>query len=237
MALNSSGLPTNHSGHLRGLSNDTTSAYSSPMMLGIPVPPPSTPSFPGGLNPSLPFLQASTLWTDPGVRSSSVHSNVPFPTLPAVEPGSFQMATEPWKSGNHLPHQKVEFRIPSDQLQKLLAALDRRAVQKTEEDTQSMPPPPLPSNSSALEDVGKVDNELPSMKRETTQDSLTAAAAIGRRGESHSNVSDISMHTECIGFPACTTEGIDGSIIHSTRCSPADMIRGRKEASKDSIGR
>jgi hypothetical protein len=39
------------------------------------------------------------------------------------------------------------------------------------------------------------------------------------------------MHTECTGFPACTTEDLDGSIIHSSRFHPAETIRSRKEGS------
>jgi hypothetical protein len=169
----------------------------------------------------------------------SVYPNAPFSTLPAVEPGSFQTTLEPWRGANaldalsHQSHPKVEFRIPSDQLQKLLAALDHRAQQKTEADAQSMPPPPLPSTTPGLGEIAKADHKSPSVKDEAAQDIVGAATMSNRRGESHSNLSDISMHTECTGFPACTTEDFNGGIIHSSRGLPAEVIRSRKEGGRE----
>jgi hypothetical protein len=192
------------------------------------------------MNASIQPQQASNTWSDTDMHSSSAHSNTPFSTLPAVEPGSFHTTLEPWRSANAVPHQshpKVEFRIPSDQLQKLLAALDQRAQQKTQADAQSMPPPPFPSTISGLGDIAKADNDSLSVKSEAAQDITGASTASARRGQSHSNFSDISMHTECIGFPACTTEDFNGSIIHSSHCPPAEVIRSRKEGSRDSTSK
>lgn len=39
------------------------------------------------------------------------------------------------------------------------------------------------------------------------------------------------MHAGCNGFPMCTTEDEEGSILHVAPNGPASIVRGRKEGS------
>lgn len=52
---------------------------------------------------------------------------------------------------------------------------------------------------------------------------------VDRRAESR--YSDVSMHAGCEGFPMCTTEDEEGSILHIAPNGPASIVRGRKEGS------
>ncbi|KAK4504052.1 hypothetical protein PRZ48_004967 [Zasmidium cellare] len=140
-------------------------------------------------------------------RSSSAYSTIPVSSLPLPAATAVAAAMSPaWPSNSTIQ----EVRIPSDQLAKLLEAI---GTQKTVDN--SMPPPPVPQHALA-----------------GTQANGNEAASTGDRRVA--NASDISMHTDCESYPACTTEDTEGRVVHNP---PAPGVRGRKEGLIDNHNR
>ena len=141
-------------------------------------------------------------------------------------------------------NQQFNIRLPSDQLDMIIKAIQvPHQTQHIGDQASTMPPPPLPQH------VTPVKENFPSEKRATSfgltfpafgesgTNGTNGTTTINRRDDSR--FSDISMHQGCTSFPSCTTEDAEGHIMHSTNCAagnnapgaPATVVRGRKEGS------
>ena len=135
--------------------------------------------------------------------------------------------------------QHYPMRMPSDQFQMLLHAINPNQPSKTVHAT--MPPPPLPA---AVKRHPYPFNADPTLNGDAPQQDVpliplapsprqsfgpNLVNVMDRRAESR--YSDVSMHNGCTSFPRCTTEDEDGQIVHSTPSAPSTVVKGRKEGS------
>ncbi|KAK1808546.1 hypothetical protein LTR12_017085 [Friedmanniomyces endolithicus] len=150
---------------------------------------------------------------DSSSRSTSAYSFVP----PTAYPTFDMAAAYPGSGAQSLHNQSMHLRLPSDQLQKIIDALNppraaetvcyamhRHHVRPLTAAQLSMPPPPVPQQRSTVGSTTPVSN---------------------RRGNNSSRYSDISMHASCTSFPSCISEDAEGCLVHQ----PATIVRGRKE--------
>ena len=206
-------------GHKRN-SSTGTGIRSSPLS-SMPAPPPPTPT--ALYNDRILLGQDPNSCYDASSRSTSTYSTIPFSALPSMmhmSPGYPDISAYDRTTRN-----QFEVRIPSDQLEKILNALEspKRASSQAGSDAKNMPPPPLPLYVAGPKGVGTDQLPVPAHLH----------SFVDRRGESHSNLSDISMHAACTEFPKCTAEDSDGHIVHSSPAAPAKTVRSRKEGSID----
>ena len=178
---------------------------------------------------------------DSSSRSTSAYSIFPDSSAPLLNKGPFV----PAYPGTHADAlcknessaaDQVKFRLPSDQLQQIIKAINEQNQQQPNTSpSATMPPPPLPAHA-----IASKDNTNPGQR--TAMFDLPANLQLGsefvnsidRRGDSR--YSDVSMHAGCTGFPTCTTEDDEGHLVHnaianSTPVAPATVVRGRKEGS------
>ena len=135
----SCGLPS--ATHRRNYSND--SATESSPMRGLPVPPPPTPvmnNYNYALQTGSPQEVYDSGHHDPhmtdfvnGRELTDAFGSLALPALPPVNESPRQQKTQ------------IEVRFPSDQLQKLILAMSSPKQQES----ISMPPPPLPLHALA----------------------------------------------------------------------------------------
>ncbi|CAK1356845.1 unnamed protein product [Cercospora beticola] len=211
---------------------------SSPMFSNNAGAPPPTPTYANSGYPmSLPQDGNSS-------RSTSAYSTLSRSGMPlSVANGMVHFAAAlpapaPYPSNQHglLPNDRpandtnMEVRIPSDQLQKVVDLLQRRASGSI------MAPPPLPSHiMDTKADVEKLEEAAATTENPDGDGNMM----IDRRGTSRSNISDVSMHAGCADFPRCTTEDEDRRIVHQTGSgvAPAAVMRSRKEGSAEHADR
>jgi hypothetical protein len=180
---------------------------------------------------------------DAGSRSTSAYSIVTDSAAPLLKKDSFAPAypaTYPEAVRKGL-NQQFNIRLPSDQLDMIIKAIQvPHQTQNIDEPASIMPPPPLPQHVTPSKDNVQAEQRttsfgltFPAFGENGTNGTIT----INRRDDSR--FSDISMHQGCNSFPACTTEDAEGRIVHSTNCTagnippgaPATVVRGRKEGS------
>lgn len=210
---------------------------SSPMFSNNAGAPPPTPTY---ANPGYPMNLPQD---GNSSRSTSAYSTLSRSGMPlSVANGMVHFAATlpapaPYPSDQHglLPNGRpandtnMEVRIPSDQLQKVVDLLQRRASGSI------MAPPPLPAHIMDTKvDVEKLEEAAATTEHPDGEGNMM----IDRRGTSRSNFSDVSMHAGCPDFPRCTTEDEDSRIVHQpgSGVAPAAVMRSRKEGSADHAG-
>jgi len=212
----SSGLHRLHNNtHRRNYSND--SATESSPMRGLPMPPPT------------PVVSNYNYALQTGNQHVVHDSNHQGPhmtdfvngrefmdafgslALPSVDEALRQQKT------------KIEVRLPSDQLQKLILAMSSPKQQET----MSMPPPPLPPHALAAKG-GEGSRSVQSGSK--AEQVLASDNSAGLHGASR-DPSDVSMHTACNDFPVCTSEDDSSMVVHSSPACPMTVVKGRKEGS------
>jgi hypothetical protein len=219
----------------------STSNINLPVAMGGLATPPTLPSqfHPYGHD-------ISGIYYDAGSRSTSAYSTVTDSAAPLLKKDTYvpaYPATYPTPHGDAVrksQNQPFNIRLPSDQLDMIIKAIQvPHQTQHIGDPSTTMPPPPLPQHAAAPK-----DNVQP--EQHTTSFGLTFPP-FGETGITTTNVnrrddsrfSDISMHPTCTSFPACTTEDSEGRIIHSSNCNagnndpgaPSTVVRGRKEGS------
>jgi hypothetical protein len=183
-------------------------------------------------SPLNPFTNDPNSNYDGGSRSTSAYSIMPDSAAPLLAKGLFHPTPGFPVSIGGTDKTHLSLRLPSDQLQKIINALDSKFLahqdQPTINPTATMPPPPLPQhafNAKAGED--QANGETTGITQPQTD--AGNGEVTSRRGES--SYSDISMHANCTSFPTCTSEDHDGHIVHSTPNAPATVVKGKKEGS------
>lgn len=212
----------NELAHQRNMSVNSTASshYSSPVFSssnGMPGPPPPTPTL------SLTYGLGPASICDDSSRSTSAYSNIPYASLPLPisQIGSF-----------------TAFQAPSGQVKAMLSNVNvsnaNRSLFSNVHDSNIMPPPPLPQHALDAKVTGTPDRRAftcPDIRTTPQQDQVMQPSLSERRMESQSNESDVSMHPGCTSYPNCTSEDVEGHIIHA----PSAVVQGRKEGS-DSKG-
>ncbi|KAF2207318.1 hypothetical protein CERZMDRAFT_102595 [Cercospora zeae-maydis SCOH1-5] len=216
----------------------STFMSSSPMFSNAPGAPPPTPTY-GTSNYPVRHPQDGN-----SSRSTSAYSTLSRSAMPlSVGNGIMHFATAPpfpqpypgsqpgaKQNGNTVFDSGLEVHIPTDQLQKVVDLLERRA------NGSVMAPPPLPAHiMDAKSDVEKLEEAAAATEHHVHGDENM----IDRRGTTRSSFSDVSMHAGCADFPRCTTEDEDSRIVHQPGSGvvPAAVIRSRKEGSIDHADR
>lgn len=181
--------------------------------------------------PLNPFTQDANSNYDASSRSTSAYSTLTDSGAPLLQ----KMPMVPAYPGSLADYarkqQQLSLRLPSDQLQMILSAIQPPSqAAGMVNGTVTMPPPPLPAYSTASKGTNFPDTYqlpgLPSVRALPAPDSSNFADR--REG---SRYSDVSMHAGCTGFPTCTSEDEDGHIVHQTPTTPATVVKGRKEGS------
>lgn len=234
MLVSSPYLAPSASLHQRKVSSDSghgIGTMSSSPFFSTPGPPPTTPTN-HSLRAMLPTQQDPGQWYESSTRSTSAYSTVPLSSLPRIPVDSHNCPMVTGNDPDVATRHRVEMRIPSDQMQKLINAITTRSPPSTTSPqmvSETMPPPPLPSRASPTRKV--VEPETANMM--STDGLQTSTGAPNRRDASHSNFSDVSMHVGCSLFPACTTEDAQGGILHDSSSVSADVVRGKKEGTNE----
>ena len=196
---------------------------------------------------SLPYgHDANGIYYETGSRSTSAYSTVTDSAAPMLKKETFVPAypgTYPTPHGDAVrksQNQPFNIRLPSDQLEMIIKAIQvPHQTQHIGDPSTTMPPPPLPQHVTAPKDNIQPEQRTTSfcLMFPSFGETGTTMNNINRRDDSR--FSDISMHPACTSFPACTTEDSEGRIIHSAICNaisnapaaPATVVRGRKEGS------
>jgi hypothetical protein len=202
--------------HRRNFSND--SATESSPMRGLPIPPPPTPvmsNYNYALQTGNPQMMYDSSHHGPHmtdfVNGRELTDAFGSLALPSVNESHRQQKTQ------------LEIRLPSDQLQKLILAMSSPKQQET----MSMPPPPLPPHAIAAKGGESSHLVQPGCKVEQP---LASDGSTGLHSTSRDS-SDVSMHTACNYFPVCTTEDDSSIVVHNSSACPTTSIKGRKEGS------
>lgn len=202
--------------HRRNYSNDSTTE-SSPMR-GLPIPPPPTPvmsSYNYALQAGSPQMMYDSSHHGPHmtefVSGRELTDAFGSLALPSVNESLRQQKTQ------------VEIRLPSDQLQKLILAMGLPKQQET----MSMPPPPLPLHALAAKGGTSTHPVQPGSKFQQTVASDSSAGLHSASRDS----SDVSMHTACNYFPVCTSEDDSSMVVHNSPGCPTTVVKSRKEGS------
>lgn len=178
-------------------------------------------------------------------RSTSAYSTVPDLAAPLIAKGMHH--TNPGCSDAYVgatqqvvshKQPQISFRLPSDQLSKIIDALGKRpqvvsedkpsSVLPTTNPSEMMPPPPVPQRVSAGGD-GINQNATTTAAQGHPQSNTVVVPVANRRDESR--FSDVSMHNNCTSFPTCTTEDANGTIVHAPADCPSPVVKGKKEGS------
>lgn len=174
-----------------------------------------------------------------GSRSTSTYSNVTAAALP------MKVGQRP-----------VEVRLPSDQVGRIIQAIrQEQQMQQVESPGQAASPllaveaastpetlsPDEHNTITTLLNVANQENTVSPAKQpikpadpegvNELPTELPVTTTVDRRGQSHSNYSDVSMHVNCDSYPTCTHVGSDGRVTHSVMQRPSSTVRGRKEGS------
>ena len=186
------------------------------------------------------------MYYEAGSRSTSAYSTVTDSAAPLLKKDALvpaYPATYPTPHYEAVPkgqHQPFNIRLPSDQLEMIIKAIQvPHQTQYIGDPSTTMPPPPLPQHVTAPKDKVQLEQRITSfgLTFPPFGESATTTTNVNRRDDSR--FSDISMHPACTSFPACTTEDSEGRIVHSANCNasnnapgaPATVVRGRKEGS------
>lgn len=139
--------------------------------------------------------------------------------------------SSPTKSAPRNRKSQLEVRLPSDQLQQLIHAINTPQNQETQTMTpgQAMPPPPLPAHARAAKAGSTGHVAQPSPDHVAQHAAGINIHQSTPRDESRG--SDVSMHAGCTYFPNCTTEDDCGHVIHSSPAVTPSLIMGKKEGS------
>ncbi|KAK3723144.1 hypothetical protein LTR37_001867 [Vermiconidia calcicola] len=181
-------------------------------------------------SPSNPITHDMNSNYDASSRSTSAYSVMGSSAAPLLMNPTLYAPTPAYPTIAHPDgtRQQVKVRLPSDQIQMIISAL-QPAPQTHEDATRAtaMPPPPLPQHAQASKvNVENVTTTNGSMLPPFGSDVINF---IDRRAESRH--SDVSMHNNCDSFPSCTTEDAEGHVVHNPPAAPATVVRGRKEGS------
>lgn len=164
-----------------------------------------------------------------GSRSSSQYSVVPDSARPLF---SRDLFTQTYPAHAVDPARKagqMAVRLPSDQLQMLLHAINPVHQQPGTISAVQMPPPPLPAHAISARQDGASHQRFGSSGAVERPPLADTVHVVDRRGDSR--YSDVSMHAGCTSFPTCTTIDSDGHVEHTAAAPPATMVKGKKEGS------
>lgn len=173
---------------------------------------------------------------DGASRSTSAYSTVSASAGPLLN--NYTHAPVPQQqqiggSQNAGRDNRVQFRLPSDQLAQIITALksDKHEL-PAQEAAMSMPPPPLPGHANNSKTESTLAHYAPAPSRNQRSElDQNAIDAIDGRAASNSGYSDISMHATCNNFPNCITEDPNGCLVHDNTAAPAAVVKGKKEGS------
>ncbi|KAH9826323.1 hypothetical protein Tdes44962_MAKER03583 [Teratosphaeria destructans] len=129
-------------------------------------------------------------------NTSSTYSTFP----PSIY--NFELHAQHHPDMPYISRPQPKMRLPSDQIDLIIDAINQRPAPTN----QTMPPPPIPQRTPAM------DRNDPS--RQT----------------------DISMHADCTSYPLCISQDAEGRIVHTppSPSKPAPPIHGRREESTES---
>ena len=202
--------------HRRNYSND--SAPESSPMRGLPMPPPPTPvmsNYNYALQTGNPPMMYDGSHHGPHmtdfVNGRELTDAFGSLALPSVTEAHRQQKTQ------------LEIRLPGDQLQKLILAMSSPKQQES----MSMPPPPLPLHALAAKGGA---SSHPVQSDAKVEQILASDSSAGLQNASRGS-SDVSMHTGCNFFPVCTTEDDSSVVVHNSPACPTTIVKGRKEGS------
>ncbi|KAK3710414.1 hypothetical protein LTR37_010257 [Vermiconidia calcicola] len=179
-------------------------------------------------SPSNPITHEMNSNYDASSRSTSAYSVMGNSAAPLLMNPALYAPAPVYPTITHPDgtRQQVKLRLPSDQLQMIISAL--QPAPQTHEDTAraaAMPPPPLPQHAQTTK--ANVDNVATTNGSTLPPFGSDVINFIDRRAESR--YSDVSMHNNCDSFPSCTTEDAEGHVVHNPPAASATVVRGRKE--------